>query len=750
MSMRSARMLSARMLSARMRSVQVVRAVSLWERFIGGEGLTLTLVALLLFTVITPLQEGNWAPGMPAPLLIGLLGGVAAWAMYHRGWTARRAGSTALATGLLLAAYAGTSTAEGYPITRRAYRAAEDVVNWIAAVPTDEIQPGIIEFSMFLTMSVWVLCVSAVWLALRRAHGWTTVLLGGIVLAFALTNLPGGLGWRLGIFMAASVMLLIHLSTVRLMIGWSDRGAVFDSRTVLAQSGIVLAVGLLVTAIVAALPAPPVAPLGAVSRAFEGTTQQIGAHFSRLFSALPSRRDYETITFDHATRFQGNPELTDTLLFTVRGSENYWRARTYGVYTGEGWETGEESEFVPFDSITTPDDSRRLPQTNEFRIAAATDTLFTAGLPAAFDEPAEALTTPASGPGAVQVRFSTGREYFPTRVNMSYVSTGLKSVATPFELRRTSEEYPEWTQAYLQLPDTLPERIYTLAEALSANAETSYDKAVTIRNFLITIPYNLDIDAPPDGADGVDHFIFEAREGYCDYYASAAAVLLRAAGIPSRYVLGYAPGRLDTARGAFEVLELNYHSWVEAYFPNFGWIPFEPTPPNAIEFGGREIGFSPLLTEDIDLGELGEILEDEEEDTFDIDFTPRNELPGWLVALLALAGALAIAVPVLLWRNWWWKLGALPRSDELFAKMCRLGAALGLRKRPEQTPLEYAAMLAEAMPAQSRQVQRITRAYVLRRYAPGRVPLGDLRNAEWSWSSLRWAMIRRFFRVRPA
>ena len=487
-----------------------------------------------------------------------------------------------------------------------------------------------------------------------------------------------------------------------------------------------------------------------MARALDDTTHQIGAQFSRMFSALPSRRDYKTITFDPTTQFQGNPELTDTLLFTVRGPKTYWRARSYAVYTGAGWETGEEAEFVPFEDVPTPSNQRRVPQTNEFRVTAATDTLFTGGLPADFDEPAEALTTPASGPGAVQVRFSTGREYFPTRVNLSYVSTGLESLALPRDLRNAGEEYPEWTQAYLQLPETLPDRVRTAAEALTDNAETPYDKAVNIRNFLIAIPYNLEIQAPPEGADGVDYFLFESRTGYCDYYASAAAVLLRAAGIPSRYVLGYAPGRLNPAWGVYEVRELNYHSWVEAYFPDYGWIRFEPTPPDAIEFGGEGLDFSPLPEEEVDIDELGEFVEDEEEDTFDVDFTPRTELPGWLVALLAIAGALVVAAPVLLWRQWWWKLGRLPRSDELFAKMCRLGGVLGLRKRPEQTPLEYAAMLSEAMPEQRLQIQRITQAYVLRRYTPRTVPLSDLRDAEWSWGNLRWAMIKRFFRVRPA
>ena len=82
--------------------------------------------------------------------------------------------------------------------------------------------------------------------------------------------------------------------------------------------------------------------------------------------------------------------------------------------------------------------------------------------------------------------------------------------------------------------------------------------------------------------------------------------------------------------------------------------------------------------------------------------------------------------------------------------MSRLGALLGIPLRPEQTPLEYAAELAREMPAQSWAIGAIARAYVLRCYAPGNVPLSNLRDAEWAWGGVRWAFIKRFFRVRPA
>jgi transglutaminase-like putative cysteine protease len=75
----------------------------------------------------------------------------------------------------------------------------------------------------------------------------------------------------------------------------------------------------------------------------------------------------------------------------------------------------------------------------------------------------------------------------------------------------------------------------------------------------------------------VDYFLFESREGYCTYYASAMVVLLRLNGIPARIAAGFAQGDYDPTLGAYRVSESDAHSWVEAYFPPYGWVEFEPT-----------------------------------------------------------------------------------------------------------------------------------------------------------------------------
>ncbi len=726
------------------------RATSVWEQYIGGRGLTLTLAALVALSVAWPLQRANWVGGMIPLVLVALLGGAAGFALHQLRWRPLRAHAAAAAGGLVLTIAAGSVVAAGASPVDRVVEMVEDVASWLAAVPTDETRSGTIEFAMFLTLVMWTLSYLGVWLALSRSHGWLTVVLGGVVMALALGNIGGGWGIWLGAFMAASVLLVIHLNTVRRMRIWLMRNTSFDPQTVLAQSGIVLAFGLAVTLLAAILPSPSLAPLEGVARSADGANAEIRRHFNRLFLGLPARGSYRTIAFDEQTSFSGNPNLTDTLLFQVTGGPGtYWRARVYTTYTGEGWDT-VESEIEDFDSV--PDAPDIIPgalvaATHEFKVTAATDTLFTGGLPAAFDEPAEAIISPEAPSDVLQVLFSEGREYFPTRVNLSYRSTGLESTALPAQLRLADGDYPEWVrETYLQLPSTLPQRVRDLAETLTAEAEDDYARAAAIRNYVIRYSYNLNIDAPPEDADGVDHFLFETREGYCDYYASAMAVLLRAAGVPSRYVLGYAPGRYDQARGSYNVLELHYHSWVEAYFPGYGWIPFEPTPPNAIEFEGGT-GAPLILSEDVDIGELGEILEDEEEEDF---FFPETDQQSgqWLPMLgSALAVALVVGFGVFL-RQWWWRLGRLSRAEELFAKMSRLGSMLGMPPRAEQTAAEYAALLAAELPEQEREIASIAEAYELRRYRPGPVPLPLVRESEESWRRLRWAMARRLLRVK--
>ncbi|MFT4145353.1 MAG: transglutaminase domain-containing protein [Mobilitalea sp.] len=133
---------------------------------------------------------------------------------------------------------------------------------------------------------------------------------------------------------------------------------------------------------------------------------------------------------------------------------------------------------------------------------------------------------------------------------------------------------------YLGLPEELPERVYQLAQDITKEYSTKYEKLKAIEQYLISnYTYTLKVKPLPEGKDFADYFLFETKQGYCTYYATAMAVLGRCIGIPTRYVEGYL-GVFDKKDGdMYLVTNSQAHAWAEAYFEGVGWIPFEATTP---------------------------------------------------------------------------------------------------------------------------------------------------------------------------
>ena len=138
---------------------------------------------------------------------------------------------------------------------------------------------------------------------------------------------------------------------------------------------------------------------------------------------------------------------------------------------------------------------------------------------------------------------------------------------------------------YLQLPKELPERVSKLAGEITSSADNDYDRAKAIESYLSkNYKYTLEPGNIPQNRDFVDYFLFDSKQGYCTYYASAMTVLVRSIGIPARYVEGYKLPSKPVSGNSYEVTNKEAHAWVEVYFEGFGWIPFEPTSPFAPSF----------------------------------------------------------------------------------------------------------------------------------------------------------------------
>lgn len=175
---------------------------------------------------------------------------------------------------------------------------------------------------------------------------------------------------------------------------------------------------------------------------------------------------------------------------------------------------------------------------------------------------------------------------FHNETKVRYQADSLLPAVPPAELRRASTEYPEINRRmYLQLP-ALDPRVAKLAEQITAGAKNPYDKAARIETYLKTkYAYSLDL-SDPKGKDPLSFFLFDRRAGHCEYFASAMTILTRTQGIPARYVTGFLPGEYNDIGGDYIVRASDAHAWVEVYFPDYGWITFDPTPPANARRGG--------------------------------------------------------------------------------------------------------------------------------------------------------------------
>lgn len=339
----------------------------------------------------------------------------------------------------------------------------------------------------------------------------------------------------------------------------------------------------------------------------------------------------------------------------------------------------------------------------------------------------------------------------PLAAGGSYQATVLVPTASETDLRAAGTEYPGWVlDRYLQLPDAMPSRVTDLAEELTRDAETPYEKAVAIRDYLRTLDYALDIEAPPDGADGVDYFLFELEKGYCQYFASAMTVLLRASGVPSRVAAGYGPGEMIEPHGPDEMDEFppgewqapqhmfiirESHSWSEVFFPRYGWISFEPTPayplvihgsllplppPDAGEGAGEanDVGPLPAEGEDIEAG------------------TP------WYVRLLGISLGLA-ALGVILWLGWRRLLGQVTEPRVAYARIGYLAGLSGLGPEESMTPYEYGRRLGAVVPDMSATLDKIVDAYVRTCYGRRSLSSEDRSHIAGAWLQVRNRLLRR-------
>ena len=190
-----------------------------------------------------------------------------------------------------------------------------------------------------------------------------------------------------------------------------------------------------------------------------------------------------------------------------------------------------------------------------------------------------------ASPGVTQIRFPGPLLYQhgdgtfevprPLRAETSYsIDAEPKVVAGRYAIDGAAPD-----ARYLQIDDKLSARVRELAESVTERATDSWTKALALEHHLREhYAYSYETIVPYQGRTPLDWFLFEHQRGHCEFFASAMAVMLREIGIPARLATGYSLGERNPLTGFHEVRALDGHAWVEAWFPERGWVMFEPTP----------------------------------------------------------------------------------------------------------------------------------------------------------------------------
>ncbi|MDT4895779.1 MAG: protein-glutamine gamma-glutamyltransferase [Acidobacteriota bacterium] len=286
----------------------------------------------------------------------------------------------------------------------------------------------------------------------------------------------------------------------------------------------------------------------------------------------------------------GRLQQSDRLVMRVRvedvqpesSKKLRWRGVALDFFNGRGWQRTDDRLDLKrpnnergFFQLGTTEDLQRLTTQTFYVEPIDTPILFAAprvvalqgAIPYLRRDTEDALST---------------RPHYQERISYKVYS----DIEEPDEesLRRTTlgnaRFYPAAIARYLQLPGKIDPRIPRLAQEwiTTAGATNQYDAARAIEERLQRdFGYTLDLKAT--GTDPLADFLFNVREGHCEYFSTAMAVMLRTQGIPARVVNGFQRGEYNGAAGVYTVTQREAHSWVEVYFPETdAWVTFDPTP----------------------------------------------------------------------------------------------------------------------------------------------------------------------------
>lgn len=798
--------------------------VKAYQQLFGPSDWLMLMVALgMVLIPIFTLQAAEWSVDYPLITMMGVIGTLIGFvaARSRFGEVISMAIMAAMGGGLVLILAART-VPEGMP------EVLQRTVIWLNDAIIGGINQDELVFTLLVGVLFWFLAYNTTWHIFHVDRAWRAILPPAMIILLNAVFYSGPNAFEPYLFAFMFLMLLVLArSTVEQREWeWFNAGIRFPKRT--RGQFMIVSVGMAIILVLLTAIAP-VDPLQEQAESFQEFMQsdplaEISEVWNRLFAPLntdgPVSSDYYG---GDSLQLSGAVQLGEQVIFTVEapddiGRRYYWRGRVFDTYEYGKWDNAATTRLIVGTApliLRLEQDAARQPITALFTVGARSMRLVHA-LPQvsrvelatnayiSYINPTDTENSP--------MNVSAVRPYRVLQRGDIYAATSLVSTATADQLRAATAPYPDWIRNHPQYLRTssgvISPRVDQLAREIvnEAVAITAYDKAKAIELWLRrNITYNQTIPAPPVGLDPIEWFLFDLKQGYCNYYATAMIVMLRSQGIPARMAAGFAQGEYDAATGQYIVREADAHTWVEAYFPGYGWIEFEPTSaqseltregdressdnsfaqPNAQPTSTQTPTPTPTFTPSATLtstppqeSTTPQVATSMPEETVipptvtptpsptatqtpvilptlpdTVQPPPADPLELLLPAAGLILGLVVIALLFIAFGwllYWWWEwrgMKGLSPISRAYSRLERYLGLLGVRFSPQQTPEERRRDTMRAVPGSERPVTAITRLYNAERYSDQAERLKNPNiesQAESAWVDARKGILRRW------
>ncbi len=702
----------------------------------------------------------------------------------------------ALGAGLLAAPGAGYLAASGAIQHAHPGPAGDPLAvlaTWSSHLLSGETAADVSFFLWVLCSLFWVVGGWLSWCVLRWRQPLLGLVPGAAAFATTVLNFPADQNGYTFVFLGLTLGLLLWTTYLRSLESASRRRVKLssDARWDFWETGVAVMVGVIILGIFL----PPLSRSDSTVDIENGSFRGWAELQQRLNHPVAFGRGASSgtsIGFSADVPLGGPIHKTGGIVMTYTiegtyGGPRYFRGlnmvRTANGRGGPEWRYGDRTaatQPLPKDSGLAYAETYDAQGTGAFKIQmlkppeGAADVLFYPGSVTRIDRPAVARSAAPAADRLLTVdRLSgAGRQggAGTYKVNVAYPNP------TEDQLLQAGTDYPAWVVPYTNFSNlSNPQAVGTVAAPLSGNNyrsratlqrvrdlalkvtegdATPYAKAQSIETYLRSnYTYTLSPPPPPADLDPIEYFLFTSKAGYCEYFATAMGDMLRSLGIPTRLVNGYGPGTYEERLGRYVVRESDAHTWVEAYFPRYGWVPYEPTAdgtyfpiaraslstacardstacdPNAVpDTSGAQTAPKPIKGE-LDPGDAGGL------GNRGFHFpVPANGIAGLAAILLLLAAGAGLAISRYLRPG---SVGGVWRRTALLA---RLAGVAGL---PGETPLEFGSRLGREIPEAAAPAGALADRFTVAAYAPREVAVTSREAVLEAWEQLRPLLLRR-------